>query len=152
MKGILRELITEDSVQFDVVAKDRNQAISLAGEILVKQKKVDSSYIPAMIENCEKFGPYIVLAPGLAIPHAAPNAGIKELGISCVILNEPVVFGNEENDPVKLVICIASPDNKSHLELLSELSAIIMDPQRLNQLECVQTKQEFLQLIYTLSK
>lgn len=152
MKGILRELITEDSVQFDVVAKDRNQAISLAGEILVKQKKVDSSYIPAMIENCEKFGPYIVLAPGLAIPHAAPNAGIKELGISCVILSEPVVFGNEENDPVKLVICIASPDNKSHLELLSALSTIIMDPQRLNQLECVRTKQEFLQLIYKLSE
>ena len=48
------------------------------------------------------------------------------LGLTILTLREPVVFGSEQNDPVRLVITLATPDEKSHMRMLEELSEFLM--------------------------
>ncbi len=43
---------------------------------------------------------HIVIAPGIALPHARPEDGVIDSTVAVVRLAEPVNFGNEDNDPV----------------------------------------------------
>jgi mannitol/fructose-specific phosphotransferase system IIA component (Ntr-type) len=62
--------------------------------------------------------------------------------LSLVTLAEPVVFENEANDPVKLIIGMSAIDHDSHLEMLKELSFLLSDVQTVNSLlNAVDTEQ-----------
>lgn len=130
----LKNIISKDAIEIGYEAIDKNDAIRRAGKLLLKTGYVEESYVEAMIQVCEELGPYIVLIPGLAMPHARPENGAKKLGISILKLKSPVVFGHPENDPVSLIIALSAPDNNSHLELLSFLSEIFMNENSLNEL------------------
>lgn len=80
-----------------------------------------------MISAVEEFGPYMVIAPGIAIPHARPEDGALAVGLSLITLDTPVNFGNPENDPVSLVICLCSTDSESHLDALARLVSLLED-------------------------
>jgi mannitol/fructose-specific phosphotransferase system IIA component (Ntr-type) len=142
----LSEVLSPELIQLDYIAKDKDDAIRQAGKLLQNENYVEESYIQAMIDSCNKYGSYIVLLPGLAMPHASCENGVLKMGISILRLKEPVVFGNTENDPVKLVIAVATPDNKSHLQLLSKLSQTLFDPEKLNKLN-VLNKEEIINLL-----
>jgi mannitol/fructose-specific phosphotransferase system IIA component (Ntr-type) len=49
-----------------------------------------------------------------------------------VTLAEPVVFGNQANDPVRLVIGLCAFDHSSHLEMMQELATFLMDDSHVN--------------------
>jgi PTS system ascorbate-specific IIA component len=49
-----------------------------------------------------------------------------------VTLAEPITFGNDANDPVKLVFGLCAVDHDSHLDLLAELSALLSDNETVN--------------------
>ena len=66
-----------------------------------------------MIETVEKMGPYIVIAPGLALAHSRPSEAVLKTGLSWVRLSTPVKFGNKANDPVSLVIGLAGHDENA---------------------------------------
>ena len=76
--------------------------------------------------NHREMGPYMVIAPGIMLAHARPEEGATALGLTILTLREPVVFGSEQNDPVRLVITLATPDEKSHMRMLEELSEFLM--------------------------
>ena len=76
-------------------------------------------------------GTYIVIAPGIAMPHARPECGAKKIGISLMTLKEPVVFGHKVNDPVKIVIGLCAVDHQTHLTALSELVEILNDKEKI---------------------
>jgi PTS system ascorbate-specific IIA component len=49
-----------------------------------------------------------------------------------VTLSEPIVFGNEANDPVELVFGLCAVDHDSHIEMLAELSNLLSDNEAVN--------------------
>ena len=73
----------------------------------------------------KELGPYIVITDGVAIPHARPEDGVIKLGYSLITLDPPINFGNPDNDPVKLIVCIAAIDNNSHIDLITKLVNLI---------------------------
>jgi len=79
-----------------------------------------------MIKTCEELGPYIAIAPGVAIPHAAPEDGAKALGAALLVVREGISFGSH-NDPVYAVLAFATPDKTSHIGMLKELAQILED-------------------------
>ena len=121
---MLNDLLTTDLVSIGAHAEDWREAVRVAGGLLERAGKCDSSYTDAMIASVEKFGPYMVLEEGIAMPHAQSDGNVSEPGICVVTLAEPVKFGHEEFDPVRVLIGICAPDPKAHLAALSELSAI----------------------------
>jgi PTS system ascorbate-specific IIA component len=74
------------------------------------------------VELVHENGPYIVLAPGIALAHARPEDGAVALALCAVTLASPVAFGHPSNDPVDVVLAFASPDRNAHLGLLAALA------------------------------
>ncbi|EIC06379.1 phosphoenolpyruvate-dependent sugar phosphotransferase system EIIA 2 [Microbacterium laevaniformans OR221] len=109
-------------------------AIRAAGQLLVDDGLAEPRYSEAMIGAFRDLGPYIVLVPGIAMPHARPEAGAIRDGLAVLRLAQPVEFGHPENDPVRLVIPLVGSDNHSHIDLLKRLSRVLMDPEAVNTL------------------
>lgn len=124
--------IAKELVLLDAEAESAEEAIRMAGKLLVQAGKVEERYVDAMVKGFREIGPYIVLAPGIAIPHARPEHGVKEQCLSLVRLNEPVLFGHPDNDPVRLVCAIGGVDDSSHIGMLQALAAVLGDSEKLN--------------------
>jgi len=136
------DIIRLDSIQTNLEAKNWKEAVIKTGEILLKQGFVKESYIEAMVNNVEELGPYIVIAPHIAMPHARPEDGVNETSIAIVTLKKPLSFGHEKNDPVKLILVLAAKDNEAHLETLANLMEILGDDTRLSNIIDSQSPEE----------
>ncbi|MGC8786918.1 MAG: PTS sugar transporter subunit IIA [Anaerolineae bacterium] len=114
------------------------EAVKLGGQMLVEHGIANPEYADRMIAVCEELGPYIAIAPGIAIPHARPEDGAKRFGLSLLVVKQGVKFGSH-NDPVYLVLSFATPDKESHLEFLRQLATLLQDSEDIAQ--AIATKQ-----------
>jgi mannitol operon transcriptional antiterminator len=144
---LLTDLITEGTIRLDVEVTDWKQAIREAGQVLVDTGSIEPRYIDAMIRTAEELGPYIVIAPGVAFPHARPEEGSKRISMCFVTLKKPIEFGNEDNDPVKLVIAFSAVDNKSHIEVLAGLTNLLEKQEKVQAIIKAGSKNEILELV-----
>ena len=144
---MILELVSEMVIQLNVKAESGEEAIRKAGQLLVNAGKVNESYVDAMVEMSKSIKGYIVLAPGIAMPHARPECGVNSIGISILTLEKPIGFGNVANDPVKLVIALAAKDNKTHIELLQELSAMLDSDNIVKKFTDCTSKEEVMSII-----
>lgn len=108
------------------------EAVEAAGSLLVAAGSCTEAYVDAMAAAVVELGPYMVIAPGVAMPHARPEAGVIHPGTVVVTLATPLAFGNPANDPVDLVIAFAAVDKNAHLESLQAITALLLDEPRLN--------------------
>ncbi|WP_040214815.1 PTS sugar transporter subunit IIA [Clostridium polynesiense] len=144
---MLKSLLNEKTVEVKVKVKDWQEAVKAGGKLLEEDGKIEHRYIEAMIETVNKVGPYIVIAPGIAMPRARPECGAKEIGMSLLTLETPVAFGNEEYDPVDIVILFCAVDNTSHIKLLSEFMQIIEDEDFLELARKAESSESILQYV-----
>lgn len=121
----LSEAFPKEAVRIDAECDGWREAVRASGELLVQIDAAEERYLDAIIKAVEDLGPYIVLAPGIAIAHARPEDGAKAVGFSLVRLAEPVEFGAKNNDPVDLVFAFVSPDHDKHVSALSALADFI---------------------------
>ncbi|WP_205570053.1 PTS sugar transporter subunit IIA [Actinomyces lilanjuaniae] len=140
----LPTLVDTRSVRLHATASDWREAIREAGDALVAAGACASSYTEAMIRSVEEHGPYIVLSPGLALPHARPDNSVTRTALSYVRLTSPVAFGHETNDPVRVVMALAAADGTAHLRALADLATVLADPQRRHRLDNASTPAEVL--------
>ena len=143
----LAEVLTEDTIMIKASVSDWKDAIRKSGELLVRAGAAEPKYTDAMIKFCEEHQAYIVIAPGIAIPHARPEDGMKKVGFSLITLEKPVKFGNPVNDPVDLVIALGAPDNKSHIKALAQLAEMLANEKILKGLRNAKTKKEVLKIV-----
>ncbi|MCX8528784.1 MAG: PTS sugar transporter subunit IIA [Rhodoluna sp.] len=130
----LAKAFGEDSIRVGAIALDREHAIEMAGELLVASGRSTPEYTESMLEAVAENGPYIVIAPGIALAHGRPSEAVLEIGLSLVTLAEPVIFGNEANDPVRLVIGLCAIDHSSHIDIMAELATFLGDSSSVNNL------------------
>lgn len=131
----LEKMITETTTSFLVEVENWEEAVLFAGELLVKSGFVEERYCLAMVDMIKDLGPYAVITPGVALPHARPEDGIIVPCMSLITLKTPVDFGSEANDPVKLVIAFAITDHNSHIAALSQLARVLEDAEKLEALK-----------------
>lgn len=127
--------IRKKQILLDVVAETPEQAIIIAGNLLVTSKSVEATYVEAMLQGYRDLGSYIVLAPNIAIPHARPEFGVNEQCLAFVRLKTPLSFGHPQNDDVQLIIPIGGVDKNFHIQMLKKLSNVLMDSNALNVLK-----------------
>ncbi|WP_027416021.1 BglG family transcription antiterminator [Aneurinibacillus terranovensis] len=148
IQPMLQDILKDSNILLKQVCKDWKEAITKAAQLLVKEEVIEERYINAMIKSVEEFGPYIVVGKHLALAHARPEDGVNKLGISVMTLKEPVNFGNQDNDPVKIVFCLAAVDSYSHLNMMKNLIELINDEEKLDQLITAQDVNTFNQVLY----
>ena len=134
MSNLLNQALAEGSISVRATASNWKQAIELAGDALVTSQRTTTQYTEDMVQAVEELGPYMVIAPGIALAHARPSEAVLGTGLSLITLTEPVVFGSEANDPVRLVIGLAAVDHDSHIDLMAALSDLLMDVMKVNML------------------
>ena len=126
----LTQLLPIDAIRLGETAADWRAAVRLAGDALVASGATTPDYTDQMVATVEQLGPYIVIAPGIALAHSRPSPAVLRGGISLVTLLEPVAFGHRENDPVRLVIGLAAVDEEGHITALSTLAEFLSDEKR----------------------
>ncbi|MBY5034308.1 BglG family transcription antiterminator [Streptococcus gallolyticus] len=131
---MLEELITKETYQYSREKMSWQEAIACAAKPLLQDGAIEESYIGAMVNKVLEFGPFIDLGKGVAIPHARPEDGVHRVGMSMLKLEEPVYLLDDSSHEIRLIICIAAVDNQTHLKALSHLTAILREPEKLQQL------------------
>jgi ascorbate PTS system EIIA or EIIAB component len=129
--ALLAGLLPRTSIEVNVSVGHWEAAVLAAAEILVRSGSVERAYGSAMIEMIKSEGPYVVIAPGIALPHARPSNLVHRTELSMLLLREPVAFGHPENDPVTMVVALAALDSSAHIQALAALAGAIADPTRL---------------------
>lgn len=124
----------EDSILIREKVGDRELAIKIAGELLVNSGKVEPSYVQSMLDAVAKFGPYIVIAPGIALAHGKPGDGVIDTGLSLLVLKTPINFEHQQNDPVSLVFGLAAKDHESHISIMASLAEVLSDQAKVDSL------------------
>jgi PTS system ascorbate-specific IIA component len=144
--------LPETAIKASAHADDWRAAIRLAGEGLVASGATTAAYTDEMIAAVEEFGPYIVIAPGIALAHSRPSPAVLRTGLSWVGLDEPVAFGHEVNDPVSLIVGLAALDHDGHLEVMAALAGVLADEPRLAALRAAATPAEVRDLLSSSEK
>lgn len=121
----LKELIPAERIALDVEVPDWREAIRISGKFLVDTQIVVPRYIEAMIKTAEELGPYIVIAPQIALPHARPEDGALDTGLSLVRLRPPIEFGHSDHDPVVLLFGLAAINKDIHVRALQTLAEVL---------------------------
>lgn len=142
----MEELVSKDKIRAQVQAQDWQEAIIKAGQLLVDSGDIDYQYIEDMIKSVKELGPYIVLSKGFALAHSAPCPAVKKTAISLINLKDEVCFGSN-NDPVRVVMCLACVDKESHIELLQKIAVKLMSQGAIERLSNCKTDDELYQEI-----
>ena len=145
--SLLQDLLSEENVSFHYPAETWEDVIRHGGQLMVDAGFTDPTYTEAMIDVVRDMGPYIVLAPGLAMPHARPEMGAKQVGTALVTLEKPIDFGSPENDPVSVAVFLCAPNKEEHIQLLTDIATLFEDEEFLDaaaNFESIEDVQQFL--------
>lgn len=136
-----------DEIELNIEAKTWEEAIRKLAIVPLERKLINQNYVEAMINSVKEFGPYIVLGPHVALAHARPEDGALETALYFTTLKNPIEFGSEDFDPVKILILLSAKDSDSHIKLLSDLSIVLCDEAAVEKLMNAEDEKEFLETL-----
>lgn len=140
-------LLPVEHIQLLEAATDWKDSIKLAAEPLLASGFIKKDYIMMMVRNIEKMGPYIVISPKVAIPHARPEDGVNKLSMSLLKLTKEVPFSEENKHQIQLIIILAAIDGETHLKAISQLSRMFSDSDNVRKILAANTSKEIFELI-----
>mgnify|MGYP003361684052 CR=1 FL=1 len=140
------QLLNPGLIQLNIRVSNWQAAIRKSAEPLITQGFVTANYPERVIEIAKKDGPYIVIAPNIALSHAAVEDGALKNGLGLSVLAKAVPFGNAVNDPVKLVFTLSSVGDDVHLNQMAELVNILQKPGLIESIEQAQHIDEVIKL------
>ena len=144
----ITELLKKESIELGVKVSGKEKAIDkLIGLMAAGGRLNDKAGYKEGILAREALGSTAV-GEGIAIPHAKV-AAVKEPGLAAMVVPDGVDYEAFDGSLANLIFMIAAPEGEAdvHLEALSRLSTLLMDPDFKNDLIHAESKEEFLQLI-----
>ena len=126
--------IPDSAIALQAPASDWRAAVTAAGEALARSGAARPGYAAEMIRMIQEKGPYVVIAPGLALAHARSGPEVLADGLSVVTLAEPVPFGHPYNDPVRVVLGLAAASPQRHLPMLAEVANVFNETDAVDRL------------------
>ncbi|WP_342324270.1 PTS sugar transporter subunit IIA [Kosakonia sp. BYX6] len=131
---MLNQWLNDKTIQVLDAVENWPQALEVCARPLLASGTITPDYVTAIVAQHQQLGPYYVLAPGLAMPHARPEEGAKGLGLSLLKLRQGVAFGAAEFDPVDTIIMLAAPDKHSHIDMIAALAELFSSDDDMQQL------------------
>lgn len=142
----MSDSIARDCVRVGAHADSWQDAIRLAAAPLVERGSIEASYVDRMIASVVELGPYIVLMPGFALAHAAPGDDVYVSDLSVALFDGEVFFGSD-NDPVRVVMCLACVDRESHIARLQGVAEKLLDETFVERMVACSSDQELYELV-----
>lgn len=144
---MLSELLSEKRIQIVDEVMNWEQAIDLVSQPLIESGDIEPEYVKAIISSTTELGPYYVLAPMIAMPHARPEQGVRNNGLSLLIIKNGVNFNSEENDPVKIVLLLAAKDSDQHIELITSIAEFFSSEDDVFDVSVANNKQQLIDVV-----
>ncbi len=142
----MEQIIQRTHIRVREAAESWEDAIRKAGNVLIDAGSIKQEYVESMVESVKNYGPYVVIAPKLAIAHAAPGKGVLCNDMSLVTLSSPVNFGSA-NDPVSVILCFGCIDSTSHLERLTRIAELLSKESRIDELAEAETVDDIVMVL-----
>jgi PTS system ascorbate-specific IIA component len=140
-------LLAESAIIVGAEADDWRAAVRLVGRALTASGATRPGYADEMIRMIDEHGPYVVIAPGLALAHARPGPDVLADGLAVVTLATPVSFGHPHNDPVSVVLGLAIKSADAHIETVAELANVFNDSRAIARLTTAASVAEVLEIM-----
>ena len=86
-------LLAHKSIRTRLHADNWEEAVRLSAEPLIESGAITGQYVEAILDSTRANGPYYVLCPNIAMPHAKPDHVVRD-GFSLITLDKPVTFPN----------------------------------------------------------
>lgn len=145
--NLKNSLIENDSIALNQVATTWEEAIKISTDLLVKSGAIEERYYDEIIKKTMEYGPYYVIMPEVAMPHARPESGVVRDSFSLVTLKEPVIFGEDAGE-VSVLITLAATSTDNHNEFgLVQVADLFEDEENILKIKNAKNKEEILALI-----
>lgn len=145
---LFKELLEKQRVLFAEGFSCWEEAVRAAAAPLLRDGAIEAVYIQSMIDCINQYGPYIVIAPNIAMPHAQGGGeGVLDTGISFMKVERPVHFSESSEHDARILFVLASVDNEAHLNLLQALVEAISDEEFVDQLLGIENIDDLRKLI-----
>ena len=119
-----QSLIDNNSIKLNVSATNWQEAIKIGTDMLEKSGAIQPSYYQTIIKSIEELGPYIIIAPHFAMPHARPEDGVNRTAFALVTLAEPIYI---EDECVEVMVVLAGSSSDEHMQGLKEVTQVLDD-------------------------
>lgn len=139
---MLKEIVENGYYSFADEFDNWRDAIRKSYQPLLEENIVEPIYIDSVIQCVEKYGPYIVIVPNIAMPHSTEGAqGCHGTAISFMHVNKPVDFDSFDPDKkAKLFFSLAAVDHEKHLENIQALMDVLMNEELVDELLKAESK------------
>jgi PTS system ascorbate-specific IIA component len=147
LQGILKQY---DSIRLNQTAATWEDAIRKSAEPLIEAGAVTPQYCDLMIESTKKLGPYYILSPGMAMPHAQPGDSVVKNAFSFVTLREPAVF--PDGSGIKVLACLAAAGGGDGLSgALMQIAEMFSTDRMMEKIYACQDSESVLRLISSIN-
>jgi len=144
----ITDLLKPQSILLNASPTNKADAIYTLGDLMDKGGNLSdkAEYLEAVFAREESGS--TGLGDGIATPHAKSN-GVKEAGLAAMVVPNGVDFDALDGQPSRLFFMIAAPEGAAdtHVEVLSKLATMVIDPDFKNALIQAATVDRFLELI-----
>ena len=144
----ITDLLSEESIELNVEAKDKNDIIDKMTRLMIKTGRINNleKYKKLVLKREEEGSTGV--GEEIAIPHGKGEC-VTESGLVAMVVPNGVDYDALDGKTVKLLFMIAAPNTSDnvHLDVLSRLSTMLMDSDFKNKLISAKSKEEFLKII-----
>ncbi|PKG37463.1 PTS sugar transporter subunit IIA [Psychromonas sp. Urea-02u-13] len=144
----LFDLIGHDGI---VITNEENLSVDATLELtcsaLVASGKVEESYVDAIKATHKKIGPYYVLAPKIAMPHARPEDGVNETALQLTVFKKGVDLGSADNGDVFFSITLAAIDSDGHVLTIMALSELFQNDDDIETIINAENKTDIINIL-----
>lgn len=132
----------QSAVRYCNQAVSWQEAIKFAIAPLIQQGTVEPEYCQHIIRLTRQHGDYMAIGRGVFLAHAAPSAGVNELGFSYSYFTQPFKVSDDSDKQINFIVSIAPVDQEQHLSVLSHLLQCLQNPQWMEALHKVKSEND----------
>jgi PTS system mannitol-specific IIA component/phosphocarrier protein FPr len=142
------DVLPAAGIRLGLTATDKWDAIRQCGAVLLELDAVEAGYPATMLEREKSVSTFI--GEGVAIPHGTDESRALVRNTTLGVLQFP---GGVDWDGQQVKICVAiAAKGDEHVQVLSALAQILMDPEQAERLRTSASTAEVLGLLESIGK
>ncbi|EFS03837.1 PTS system IIA component domain-containing protein, partial [Listeria seeligeri FSL S4-171] len=140
-KNIPPFYFTEETIMLEKSCPTWRQAIKVGTKCLEDLSIIEPSYHEKIIENLKTYGPYMVIAPGVAIAHAGANDGVLMDGLGVTVIEDGILFYDRYEEPVHVIFTLALNTKEAH-SIVEQLMKLALNEEKMNKIKLASSKRD----------
>jgi len=140
----ITEFLNTDQIILSKQKLEWNDVLKKLSNVLINKDIIQRDYQKLLLQEYSEKPAYILIKNTIALPHLDPNLVTQKLGISLLLTERGVAYGNQV---INTVILLTTPDKTSHLNVLHDIYKMANDKDFINDLAQLKTKEKVIQTI-----